>query len=445
MDNKTLKNSLLNIFEDRHVFVGDEPNRTKASEIFKKNELPTQRDENWRQTNLKLLYGVDFTGSVSVDHQDWLSADVVKKHYISGLEAHTLVFVNGRFAPQYSDFSSSMKLIIASMKDAKQHQAEAFINYFESTGLHSDGVFAAMNTGFADDGIFIQSAENSETSKPIHLLYLSDGSHGDKLVINRNLIVAGANSRFSVIESYNTIGAGSCLSNLASEIVVNENASVDLLILQQEGNEAVQLNMAHVIQKKGSSFSASTITLSGGFVRNEITVDLKGEHCETALNGLYLAKGTQHIDNYTFVHHLMPNCNSSELYKGIANDKSTTTFTGKVLVEKNAQKTASSQSNKNISLSKTAKMNSKPQLVIHADDVACSHGSTTGQLDQNAIFYMQARGIGKETARALLLFAFANEVVEKIAHAPLQTAIRQAIEERLYGSNALFSGIEIDE
>lgn len=445
MDNKTLKNSLLNIFEERHAFVGDEPNRTKAVEFFKKNELPSQKDENWRQTNLKLLYGVDFTGSTSTDKQDWLSEEEIRKHYISGLDAHTLVFVNGHFMPQYSCFSPSKSIYIASMKDAKLNHADVFVDYFESTGFQTDSIFAAMNTGFANEGAFIQSAPNSETEKPIHLLYLSNGSFGDKLVVNRNLIIAGENSKFSVIESYHSIGAGSCLSNLASEIIVKENASLDLLILQQEEAEAVQLNMAHVIQKKGSRFSSTTLTLSGGFVRNEITVDLKGEHCETALNGLYLAKDSQHVDNYTYIHHLMPNCNSSELYKGIANDKSSTTFTGKVLVEKNAQKTSSSQSNKNISLSKTAKINSKPQLVIHADDVACSHGSTTGQLDQNAIFYMQARGIGKETARALLLFSFANEVVEKISYAPLQSIIRKTIEQRLYGSNNLFSADEIDE
>ncbi len=348
--------------------------------------------------------------------------------------AYRLVFVNGYFVEQLSDIQDiEGKITVINNQYVKQLYPELFSKYFKISNEYSDNLFADINTAYATDGTFILANKNVEIDKYIHIINLSDGDNQKLVSQYRNIIVAQANSKLNVLNTFHSLSVNYTFTNVVNEIILEENAKINYNIFQGEGNDTFQLNNTRVLQAGNSKFSSHTVTLCGSIVRNDINAVHLGEACETNLNGLYLPDREQHFDNNLFVHHAKAHGVSSQLYKGIIDNKASAVFLGKVLVDKGAQKTLANQSNKNVLLTDNAKVNSKPQLEIYADDVSCSHGSTTGQIDQKALFYMQSRGIDRKHAETLLLNAFLSDIIDGIESEALRNLLHLMVNMRLKG------------
>lgn len=397
--------------------------RKEALSALKALEFPTTRHEDWKYTKITSILKSNYKiirPSANIN---------IEKYRIKGLDASIMVFVNGFFIKDLSETSSSAdKIIIENMETAKTKYADIFNNYFCKYADHKNQPFTALNTAFSVDGAFIYIADKAVIERPIHIIYLTDG---DAVATQpRNLFIAGKSSAAKIIITYETISGNNTFNNPVTEIIVKENAHLELDKLQYENSGTSHISTEQVYQETYSNFTINTITLNGGLVRNNLNIIVDAENCESNLYGLYLLNDKQHVDNHTLVDHKKPHCVSNELYKGIMNDQSTGVFNGKVFVRPDAQKTNAFQSNKNILLTDDATINSKPELEIYADDVKCSHGSTTGQLDDEAIFYLRSRGITKENAINLLMYAFASDVLENIKITSLKIKIEKILAER---------------
>lgn len=368
--------------------------------------LPTTRDEYWKYTRITPITTRNYTQSPSFA----LKKTDLEPFLFKGIE-NRLVFINGFFSMELSVISKNEGIVIEPLAKARKSYPELIEKYFARLADHQNQFFTALNTVYHANGSFILVKENTAIEKPIHIISITDA---ESAAFNpRNVFILGKNSSAAIICSSHT-HSGSSFTNAVTEIALHENAQLSLYFLQNENNASTQINTTHISQDNNSTANIFTITCSGGLIRNNLNIVVDGSGCETHLNGLYLIKGTQHVDNHTLVDHCKPHSHSNELYKGIMSDKSTGVFNGKVFVRQDAQKTNAYQSNQNILLSDDANIYSKPELEIYADDVKCSHGSATGQLDDEAVFYLRARGIGQEQAVQMLLHAFAGEVVEKI-------------------------------
>ncbi|MCI0460506.1 MAG: Fe-S cluster assembly protein SufD, partial [Gemmataceae bacterium] len=280
--------------------------------------------------------------------------------------------------------------------------------------------FVALNTAFLHDGAFVHVPRGAVVREPIHLIFLATPTNEPAVSYPRTLIVAEGNCQCTLAQSYAGLGEGTYFTNAVTEVETGPNAFIDHYKIQREGPSAFHLETLQVRLGRASNFSSHALTLGGKWARNESGALLADEGCECTLNGLYLAGGTQHVDNRTVIDHAKPHCSSHELYKGILDGKAHAVFNGKIYVRQDAQKTDAKQTNQTLLLSEDAVINTKPQLEIFADDVKCTHGATIGQLSADALFYLRSRGIGSEAARALLTYAFANDVVERIKFDPLR-------------------------
>jgi len=399
-----------------------------ATQFIDSNDFPSKKQEDWRKTDLAKMFKHKYARAEKVDVNEF----IVSIYKVRELEANLMVFVNGFLIDEYSSIISK-NLIIKNIATAKIENKDIFTNYYNTSEVFKSNIFAAFNTAYATDGTFIYIPKNKTVEHPIHIINLSDGNNRKTISQIRNLIIADENAEANIIVSHHSISVNYTLSNTVTEIFANENSRLSYNIFQGEGDDAIQFNNTIVEQKRGSSFSSHYITLCGSLIRNDLKIEHKDENCETDLSGFYLPDREQHFDNMIYVHHAKPNCNSKQLYRGVLDNKATSVFSGKVLVDKNAQKTNAEQNNNNILLSQYAKAHSKPQLEIYADDVKCSHGSTTGQLDKEALFYLQSRGIGFKEARILLLNAFANKVVDKIKVPEFKRFVKFLIEKRMSG------------
>jgi Fe-S cluster assembly protein SufD len=303
-------------------------------------------------------------------------------------------------------------------------------NYFNTITKEKNSL-SELNTAFAKEGAFINIPKNTIVPKPIQIINFSTGSEKDVLLQPRNLVVIGENSHVQIIERHQNLSKNTTLTNSVTEIFVKKRAIVDYYKIQNDTNESSLIDSTFVSQKMQSVATVNTYSFGGKIIRNNLEFYHEGEHITSNLNGISILNNKQHVDNHTLVNHKHPNCESHELYKGIYADKSTGVFNGKVIVQQEAQKTNAFQQNNNILIDDGATINAKPQLEIFADDVKCSHGCTIGQLDENALFYMQTRGIPKKEAKALLLYAFGNDVVEKIKIPQLKSRITKLIAENL--------------
>jgi Fe-S cluster assembly protein SufD len=427
--NQISKEEFLGIFTDIPVPILASPDWQSATKAnFLSMDFPKRSEEKWRHTSINQILQHRFGMGKPMP----LDKKTVDTFTIPGLDAYRLVFINGYFEPEFSnEFQNDGKIIVKSTARAKNENTGLFETYFEHTGIAEENFFTSLNTAYATNGSFVHIASGVELDKPIHIICFSDGQDSKTLSQYRNLFYLGKNSKAKIVMSFHSLTVNYTLTNVASEIVVDENASLNLNIFQGEGDDAFQMNHARVVQKQNSSFSAHTITLCGAIVRNDLQVEQMGEGCQTNLNGLYLPDREQHFDNKLFIRHSQPHGTSRQLYKGIIDHKASAVFLGKVLVERDAQKTQASQSNRNILMSRDAKVNSKPQLEIYADDVACSHGSTTGQIDKEALFYLQSRGINRRNAEVLLLSAYMADVIENIEVEPLKLYVNLLINKRL--------------
>ncbi len=398
--------------------------RTRGRESFASLGLPSRRQEEWRFTGLKGIEGEVFELPATVaprfDVTPWRVSD-----------AHLLVFVDGIFAPDVSEIGNLPDgVVVSNLVLGATSGSEAVAQHLGSLAPLEEHPFAALNTALIADGAFIHLPAGMELERPIQIVFVSGSGERATLSAPRILIVAEAGSRATVLEQH--IGDGSSsLSCPVSEIVIGEKTVLNHVIVQEENISAHHLAVRQMKLAADSRYSAQAISLGGALARTDIGVVLDGERAEASLDGLYLGDGSQQADTHLTVRHASPNCNSHQLYKGILAGRAKSVFNGRIVVDQDAQKTDAKQSNRNLLLSEDAVVNSNPQLEIFADDVRCTHGSTVGQLDEEAVFYLRSRGIGREEAIQLLTLAFAGEILERIPVAGLRDRLEQVVAARL--------------
>lgn len=400
-------------------------------QLFNEQGIPTVKHEEWKYTRINSVLGKDF--SYAADITALTEKDVDAFRLPGNEQANELVFINGIYQPHLSTIRSSVdELVILPLSEAVKGEYKTIVdsNLGHSASYHTDGI-NALNNAFAYEGLFISVKKNKAVEHPLYCYYINDARTVNVFSQPRTLIHVNANAEVKLVEEEVTMGASDSFINKVSEIVVEENAQVSIYKIQNEDSHSSCVKTTHVRQVGISKVSSVTITLNGGIIRNNLNFILEAPGCESNMYGLYCVKGNTHVDNHTIVDNKMPNSLSNELYKGIIDENAVAVFNGKIFVRKDAQKTNAYQSNKNILLSDTATINTKPQLEIFADDVKCSHGCTIGRLDDDALFYLRARGIGEKAAKALLLHAFAIEILEKIELEPIRKYVDDIISERL--------------
>ena len=377
--------------------------------LFKAIGLPTIRDEQWRYTDLRALKKNAFSLS-NVQPGD---IDNIKLPIISGT---TLVFINGVFSEQHSDLGKLPKGIqVRRLADVLENDADSVSNYFGKTLPEKQHGLTALNNAFCNSGYVVQLSKNTVCEQPIEMLFVSTETEQPFINHSRNLIIAERHSQCTVVERFiSTNDEAIYLNNSITEIFAEDGAHIDHYKIQQEAETAFHISGVFIQQAANSNVSNHDLGLGGLVSRSDVRTSLDGEGAHCNMNGLVIGRGRQHTDNFTEVVHAKPHCTSDEFYKSILDDNSRSVFRGRIIVAEDAQHTDAEQQNKNLLLSKNAEADTKPQLEIYADDVKCSHGATVGQLNPKSIFYLQSRGINKETARHLLTFAFANEVIERI-------------------------------
>lgn len=401
---------------------------TQAIQRFRELGFPTTKNEEWKYTNVVPI----LNNSFSLPSPSFrLKKEDIQPLLLTGKDSIVLVFENGYLNKELSSMEGIPKgVIIESL--AAMHQHERVKMHLGKYAPMKQESFVALNTAFIFDGAFIYLPANTRVEKPVHLLYINDSREHATVVYPRNLIVAEKDASCRVAVTYHTLGnVNPAFTNSVTEVVAGPTTNVELVKIQNENNSTYHISHTEAIQERDSVFNISTITLGGQMVRNNLHIVLNDVNCVAHLYGLYITDGNQLVDNHTLVDHAKPNCESNELYKGVLGGKSQGVFNGKVFVRQDAQKTNAYQSNKNILLSDEATMNTKPQLEIFADDVKCSHGATTGQLDAEALFYLRSRGIGESEAKAFLNIAFAADVIKNISLESLRDRLMPLIERKL--------------
>jgi Fe-S cluster assembly protein SufD len=339
-----------------------------------------------------------------------------------------VVFINGVFSKEHSSLDDlDNGLVVENMLDALSNDQDLLAKHLTKYADDKVSPFTALNTAFIQNGTFINVSANTVIEKPINILYLAKGSNGSLATHPRNLIVMGEGSEATVIESYIGLDDANYFTNAVTEVALSSSAILKHYKIQQESLNAYHIGNLNVMQGKDSKFESHSISLGGALVRNDIHGQLAAEGAEIIMNGLYMTGDKQHVDNHTRVDHLKPHTLSTENYRGVLNGKSRAVFNGKVIVHKDAQKIEAHQNNANLLLSDDAEIDTKPELEIYADDVKCTHGATVGQLDQNMLFYLRSRAIDEETARSLLTYAFADELISNINFAPIRNRLERLV------------------
>ncbi|HLO99420.1 MAG TPA: Fe-S cluster assembly protein SufD [Fimbriimonas sp.] len=404
--------------------------REKGLRKFQEFGIPTHKDEEFKYTPLRALKetSYEFGFGANVDRSD------LEKLPLSHIDSHVLGFVNGQFAPEISNLSELGDGVFVGPLSELPEELEALVaskmgtiaTYEGKLGSTNDDRFVALNSAFLTDCAVVYVPEGIEASKPIHLLFLNKAGDQAAFVTPRVLVVMEANASAQLFESYATL-AGSSFTVPVVEIEIAEDAKLEHLRYQDESLTSIHVSNTFVNQATASVYTSNNVNFGGIVARNDINVWVGGENCETWLNGANVGAGEQVIDNHTRIDHALPNCQSFEIYKSILKDKAEGVFNGKIFVYEDAQKTDAKQTNQAMLLSPTATMNTKPQLEIFADDVKCTHGATIGQLREDALFYLRARGVEKSKAEGLLVFAFAGEVVEKVTNDEAREALVEAL------------------
>ena len=398
--------------------------RRMAIERFATLGFPTLQQEAWRQTNVGAIAQGAFVRPGGAEP----AVDFSRLEPLAEGAAARLVFVNGRLSARLSSLGElPAGVIVASLAEALERAPDKVEPWLGQHARFDDHPFVALNTAFLRDGALVWVPRGVVVDKPIHLMFVSTASGGEPIVtFPRNLFVAGENSQVTLVETY--VGEGAYFTCPVTELVAGPASVVDHYKVQLESREAFHVATFQIEAERSCAPSSHSISIGGALVRNDVNAVLDGEGIDCTLNGLYLGEGRQVIDNHMRVEHAKPHCSSHELYKGVLDGAARSVFSGLIHVHPGAQKTDAKQSNRNLLLSANAIANSNPQLEIFADDVKCTHGSTVGQLDADAIFYLRSRGIGQEAARSLLTYAFASDIVERIKVEP----VRRDLEELLF-------------
>ncbi len=406
--------------------------RPAAMESFRKLGIPDSSFENYKSTNipkvfLSPLHKYIEQRKILFAVEDLFHCDIPE------LDTELVLLVNGWFyenRPRLQVLPGGM--IIGSMAEAAKEYPDLIKQHYSKYADYEKDGLVALNTAFAQDGTFIYVPKGAGGDRAVQIVNVLL-SPEDLFVQHRNLVIVEDNATARVVVCDHSLSARHFLTNSVTEIYLGPNSHLDYVKLQNENDNSNQIATSFVHQERGSDAVFNTITLHGGLIRNNVYTRLNGEGASNQTLGLSLVDETQHIDSYTFVDHAAPNCNSHQNFKYILDDQATAAFTGRILVRQNAQKTIAYQANNNILMTSEARVNTKPQLEIYADDVKCSHGATVGQLDPNAIFYLQSRGISKREARLLLMYAFGHEILNKISVEPLRVRLSDLVDKRLRG------------
>jgi len=444
-DNQRLKNWYLTLFRDFENSLNGERSsplhklRKEAIEKFADLDFPDLHQEDWRFTDISPILKYDF-GHPSKEVLP--TKGEVAGIGFHGLEGQRVVFVNGFYTPELSTLLTVPQgTIIGSLADAMRPQGHGtaretppsrFLSekYLTCAKPAADGnIFTALNSAFILDGAYVEIPDNVAIEKPIHLIFISTGI--DKTISQpRNLFVAGKNSQARIIEHYVSMGNGVYFTNAVTEAFLGENSSVETIRIQSENMNSYHIATTEVVAEADSNYESQAISLGASIYRHNLNVTLRGEGGNAALDGLYLTSGGQLSDTHSLIDHASPHCTSQEHYKGILDDRSRGVFNGKIMVRRGAQRTNSYQENRNIILSDEAKVDTKPQLEIFADDVKCSHGATVGQLDKESMFYLRSRGIGEEKAKMILIYAFADDVLKNIKIEEVRSSLESILSNR---------------
>ena len=415
---------------ENHVDVNSDVHeiRSEALQNFEKVGFPTRKLEAWKYTSLNSVLKQDY--SLFPSKVEAIELADVKKYFIHEIDAYKIVFINGKYSSFLSQTTHEHYDVCLMSSALTNPKYKAVIDKYFNKIAKQDNL-TSLNTAFATEGAYINIRKNTEVKKPIQILNFTTGSQEATMLQPRNLIVVGENAQVQIIERHQSLTANPVLSNVVTEVFADKAANVDYYKIQNDETTASLVDNTYIEQQSNSVVSVHTFSFGGNITRNNLNFYQKGEHIDSILKGITIIEGKQHVDHHTLVHHIEPNCESHQDYKGIFNERSTGVFNGKVIVEKEAQKTNAYQQNNNVLISDKATINAKPQLEIFADDVKCSHGCTIGQLDEDALFYMQQRGIPKKEGKALLMYAFANTVLESVKIPEVKQRITKLIAKKL--------------
>jgi len=402
--------------------------RTEAIKTFETEGFPTKREEDWKYTSLNSILKHDY--SVFPKHGNTLEFKDVKKYLINEIDSYKIIFIDGKYSSHLSQTThDGLDVCLMSTALNKSKYRLIIENYFNKIAPKNG--LSSLNTAFSAEGAYIHVPKNKLVEKPIEIIHFSTGNEAAIMLQPRNLIVVDENSHVQIIERHQSLTDNPVLTNSVTEIFANKRAIVDYYKIQNDRESASLIDNTFINQRQESLAKVHTFSFGGKLIRNNLNFYQNGERIDSTMKGITIIGNKQHVDHNTLVHHIEPNCESHQDYKGIFDDSSTGVFNGKVVVERDAQKTNAFQSNNNILISDKASINTKPQLEIFADDVKCSHGCTIGQLDESAMFYLRSRGIPEKEARALLMFAFSNNVLNSVKIPEIKNRITKIIANKL--------------
>ncbi|WP_297796915.1 Fe-S cluster assembly protein SufD [uncultured Eudoraea sp.] len=403
--------------------------RSEAIKNFENKGFPNRKQEAWKYTSLNNLQKIDF--SIFPKKINALEYKDVKPYFLHEIDTYKIVFIDGIYSSFLSETTHEGVDICLMSAALRKPMYKQVIDVYFNQVASKDESLTTLNTAFSKEGAYIYIPKNKMPKKPIEILHFATGNEAALLLQPRNLIIAEENAELQIIERHQNLTSNEVMTNSVTEIFAAKNAIIDYYKVQNDVENASLIDNTYISQKSNSTVKVHTFSLGGKLTRNNLNYYQNGEYIDSTMKGVTILGNKQHVDHHTLVHHKEPNCESHQDYKGIYGEKSTGVFNGKIIVDKIAQKTNAFQQNNNILISDKATINTKPQLEIFADDVKCSHGCTIGQLDEEALFYLQTRGIPKKEAAALLMYAFSNNVLESVRIPELKIRINKLIASKL--------------
>lgn len=403
--------------------------RSEAIKNFEEKGFPSKKEEAWKYTSLNNIQKVDF--SIFPKQESALEYRDIKKYFLHEIDTYKIVFIDGVYSSYLSETThDGVDVCLMSAALTKPQYKQVIDVYFNKVASKDESL-TTLNTAFSKEGAYIYIPKNKMPKKPVQIVHFSTGNEAALMLQPRNLVIVEENAEVQIIERHQSLTENEVFTNSVTEIFAAKDAIVDYYKVQNDADTASLIDNTYISQKDNSVVRVHTFSFGGKLTRNNLNFYQNGERIDSTLKGVTILGEKQHVDHHTLVHHAQPNCESHQDYKGIFGERSTGVFNGKIIVDKIAQKTNAFQQNNNILLSDKAAINTKPQLEIFADDVKCSHGCTIGQLDEDALFYLQSRGIPKKEATALLMYAFANNVLESVRIPELKTRINKIIANKL--------------
>lgn len=422
-----LKDKLIQAFQEAENTLSFHQERKESIDRLEEFGFPTVKDEEWKYTNLLPIIKNEYALSAQ---ESIVSKKLLNEYILNQTETNIIVFVNGKLNRELSDIDAA-NATICSLSEAEKNHSAVVKKYWGKALPENPDSLVSLNTALSSEGVFIHVPKGTVVEKPIQIVYFSTNVSSDLFLQTRNLIVIEENAQVQVTERHQNIDQKEVFTNSVTEIFANDNSLIDFYKIQNDKRNCSLIDNTWVKQGKNCTCTVDTFSFGGKFIRNNLSFILDGQHSESNMRGITLIGENQLVDHHTLVDHAVPNCQSNEMYKGIFDDNAKGVFNGKVMVRPDAQKTNAFQSNNNLLLTDSASIDTKPQLEIYADDVACSHGCTVGQLDDDALFYLRSRGIPYKEAQAMLMYAFANDVLSNVKIPELKQKINRIIAEKL--------------